>query len=154
MIAGLDVMRIINEPTAAAIAYGLDQKERGSVKERLVRDHHYAAPCIPGLDSSQCCVCLALAPHHVLATASHGSAQQRLCTREGAATCPVHASAQVLGMFLGAGSGPFSARRRRQGMVRGKAPVLWRCWPWKASWEPDERHPCAGADLRPGRGDL
>lgn len=29
-------MRIINEPTAAAIAYGLDQKDRGSVKERTV----------------------------------------------------------------------------------------------------------------------
>ena len=36
VIAGMDVMRIINEPTAAAIAYGLDQKERGSVKERQV----------------------------------------------------------------------------------------------------------------------
>ena len=36
VIAGMDVMRIINEPTAAAIAYGLDQKERGAVKERLV----------------------------------------------------------------------------------------------------------------------
>ena len=27
MIAGLDVLRIINEPTAAAIAYGLDKKD-------------------------------------------------------------------------------------------------------------------------------
>ena len=36
MIAGMDVMRIINEPTAAAIAYGLDQKDRGAVKERQV----------------------------------------------------------------------------------------------------------------------
>lgn len=26
MIAGLDVLRIINEPTAAAIAYGMDKK--------------------------------------------------------------------------------------------------------------------------------
>src|SRR6202043_1343311 len=26
-IAGLDVLRIINEPTAAALAYGLDKKE-------------------------------------------------------------------------------------------------------------------------------
>ena len=33
----MDVMRIINEPTAAAIAYGLDQKDRGAVKERQVR---------------------------------------------------------------------------------------------------------------------
>lgn len=28
-IAGLNVLRIINEPTAAAIAYGLDKKDRG-----------------------------------------------------------------------------------------------------------------------------
>jgi molecular chaperone DnaK len=27
-IAGLEVMRIVNEPTAAALAYGLDKKER------------------------------------------------------------------------------------------------------------------------------
>ena len=105
VIAGLDVMRIINEPTAAAIAYGLDQKERGSVKERLVSDHPLPAPRIPGLESWQSCVYLALAPH-VLAAASHGSAHERgRCY----IVCPVHASAQVLGMFLGAGSGPFSA---------------------------------------------
>jgi molecular chaperone DnaK (HSP70) len=30
-IAGLDVVRILNEPTAAAIAYGLDEKQRGLV---------------------------------------------------------------------------------------------------------------------------
>ena len=30
-IAGLDVVRIVNEPTAAAIAYGLDQKQEGTV---------------------------------------------------------------------------------------------------------------------------
>lgn len=30
-IAGLNVLRIINEPTAAAIAYGLDKKEKGEV---------------------------------------------------------------------------------------------------------------------------
>ena len=30
-IAGLDVKRIINEPTAAALAYGLDKKEAGTV---------------------------------------------------------------------------------------------------------------------------
>jgi heat shock protein 1/8 len=28
LIAGLEVLRIINEPTAAAIAYGLDKKDR------------------------------------------------------------------------------------------------------------------------------
>ncbi len=30
-IAGLDVMRIINEPTAAALAYGLDKKGQGTI---------------------------------------------------------------------------------------------------------------------------
>lgn len=37
-IAGLEVLRIINEPTAAAIAYGLDKKSRGDAhaKERHV----------------------------------------------------------------------------------------------------------------------
>ena len=30
-IAGLDVLRIINEPTAAALAYGLDKKEQGTI---------------------------------------------------------------------------------------------------------------------------
>ena len=50
VIAGMDVMRIINEPTAAAIAYGLDQKERGEVKERLVR-----AQCPPAAHVPICC---------------------------------------------------------------------------------------------------
>jgi len=35
-IAGLNVIRIINEPTAAAIAYGLDKKAKGDEKERNV----------------------------------------------------------------------------------------------------------------------
>ena len=30
-IAGLDVLRIVNEPTAAALAYGLDGKKAGTV---------------------------------------------------------------------------------------------------------------------------
>ena len=30
-IAGLDVLRIINEPTAAALAYGLDKKQNGTI---------------------------------------------------------------------------------------------------------------------------
>ena len=30
-IAGLDVLRIINEPTAAALAYGLDKKNTGTI---------------------------------------------------------------------------------------------------------------------------
>jgi L1 cell adhesion molecule like protein len=37
VIAGLNVLRIINEPTAAAIAYGLDQKSKGE-KNVLVFD--------------------------------------------------------------------------------------------------------------------
>merc|ERR1712060_403984 len=36
-IAGLNVMRIINEPTAAAIAYGLDKKSEGE-KNILIFD--------------------------------------------------------------------------------------------------------------------
>jgi len=35
-IAGLEVLRIINEPTAAAIAYGLDKKTQGATGERNV----------------------------------------------------------------------------------------------------------------------
>eukprot|EP00183_Erythrolobus_madagascarensis_P006930 CAMPEP_0185844266 /NCGR_PEP_ID=MMETSP1354-20130828/482_1 /TAXON_ID=708628 /ORGANISM="Erythrolobus madagascarensis, Strain CCMP3276" /LENGTH=659 /DNA_ID=CAMNT_0028543897 /DNA_START=25 /DNA_END=2004 /DNA_ORIENTATION=- len=35
-IAGLNVLRIINEPTAAAIAYGLDKKDSGSAQDRTV----------------------------------------------------------------------------------------------------------------------
>lgn len=38
MIAGLNVTRIINEPTAAAIAYGLDQKVQGGEKHVLIFD--------------------------------------------------------------------------------------------------------------------
>src|SRR5947208_805657 len=30
-IAGLEVLRIINEPTAAALAYGMDQKKGGTI---------------------------------------------------------------------------------------------------------------------------
>lgn len=37
-IAGLEVLRIINEPTAAAIAYGLDKKDDGKEKNVLVFD--------------------------------------------------------------------------------------------------------------------
>merc|ERR1712060_67366 len=35
-IAGLNVLRIINEPTAAAIAYGLDKKQSGQDEEQNV----------------------------------------------------------------------------------------------------------------------
>lgn len=37
-IAGLNVLRIINEPTAAAIAYGLDQAKDGNEKHILIYD--------------------------------------------------------------------------------------------------------------------
>lgn len=37
-IAGLNVLRIINEPTAAAIAYGLDQSKNGAEKHILIYD--------------------------------------------------------------------------------------------------------------------
>jgi heat shock 70kDa protein 1/2/6/8 len=36
LIAGLDVLRIINEPTAAAIAYGLDNSDKTAGRERTV----------------------------------------------------------------------------------------------------------------------
>ena len=47
-IAGLDVLRIINEPTAAAIAYGLDKKAAGETKRErnvLIFDLGGGAPC-------------------------------------------------------------------------------------------------------------
>jgi molecular chaperone DnaK len=34
-IAGLDVKRIINEPTAAALAFGMDKKPRATTLSRL-----------------------------------------------------------------------------------------------------------------------
>ena len=34
-IAGLNVLRIINEPTAAALAYGLDKKLKGLISLKL-----------------------------------------------------------------------------------------------------------------------
>jgi L1 cell adhesion molecule like protein len=34
-ISGMNVMRIINEPTAAAIAYGLDKKVRSKVADKV-----------------------------------------------------------------------------------------------------------------------
>ncbi len=38
MICGLNVLRIINEPTAAAIAYGLDKKNENGEKNILIFD--------------------------------------------------------------------------------------------------------------------
>merc|ERR1711902_89 len=38
VISGLNVLRIINEPTAAAIAYGLDKKKRGKETNVLIFD--------------------------------------------------------------------------------------------------------------------
>merc|ERR1711872_908242 len=36
VIAGLNIMRIINEPTAAAIAYGLDKKKTGDKESNVL----------------------------------------------------------------------------------------------------------------------
>ena len=36
VIAGLDVLRIINEPTAAAIAYGLDKKDTSGKEQNVL----------------------------------------------------------------------------------------------------------------------
>ena len=36
VIAGLDVLRIINEPTAAAIAYGLDKKDQSGKEQNVL----------------------------------------------------------------------------------------------------------------------
>jgi heat shock protein 1/8 len=48
-IAGLNVLRIINEPTAAAIAYGLDKIDESKEKKIVVFDcggkHHATASC-------------------------------------------------------------------------------------------------------------
>ena len=38
VIAGLNVLRVINEPTAAAIAYGLDKKPSSEEKNTLIFD--------------------------------------------------------------------------------------------------------------------
>ena len=47
-IAGLEVMRIINEPTAAALAYGLDESNKGKTQNRV------SAPPAPPQPSSLC----------------------------------------------------------------------------------------------------
>ena len=39
-IAGLDVLRIINEPTAAALAYGLDKKKQAKIAVYDPRRRH------------------------------------------------------------------------------------------------------------------
>merc|ERR1712086_609616 len=36
VIAGLNVLRVINEPTAAALAYGLDKKEETKIEEKNI----------------------------------------------------------------------------------------------------------------------
>ena len=38
IIAGLNVLRVVNEPTAAAIAYGLDKKTKGTESQIIVYD--------------------------------------------------------------------------------------------------------------------
>jgi molecular chaperone DnaK len=39
-IAGLEVMRIVNEPTAAALAYGLDKKKEELIAGLRLRRRH------------------------------------------------------------------------------------------------------------------
>jgi molecular chaperone DnaK (HSP70) len=50
IIAGLEVLRIINEPTAAAIAYGLDKKVRAGMGGVLGRRAGYG--CVRGVEHS------------------------------------------------------------------------------------------------------
>ena len=57
MIAGLEVMRIINEPTAAAIAYGLDKKVRTGLQQR---------PAVFRTLSVTACLSLETLPNHAL----------------------------------------------------------------------------------------
>jgi len=45
-IAGLNVIRIINEPTAAAIAYGMDRKAQGKTT-LILRINKFAPPYVP-----------------------------------------------------------------------------------------------------------
>jgi len=48
-IAGLEVLRIINEPTAAAIAYGLDKTDSDKEKNILIFDYGGKSSCLPPL---------------------------------------------------------------------------------------------------------
>ena len=41
-IAGLEVLRIINEPTAASLAYGLDKEENQKILGEFTTDAEYA----------------------------------------------------------------------------------------------------------------
>src|SRR5256886_15299467 len=49
-IAGLEVLRLVNEPTAAALAYGLHEKQRGDRKSTRLNSSHsqisYAVFCL------------------------------------------------------------------------------------------------------------
>jgi heat shock 70kDa protein 1/2/6/8 len=57
-IAGLEVLRIINEPTAAAIAYGLDKTDSGKEKNILVFDcggKSVLPPMVQAHTSVACC---------------------------------------------------------------------------------------------------
>ena len=58
-IAGLEVIRIINEPTAAAIAYGLDKIDDKKEKNILVFDCGGKSCVLPPLDYAQTSQCVA-----------------------------------------------------------------------------------------------
>ena len=55
-LAGLDVLRLLNEPTAAALAYGLDKRARGDVRGVRPRRRHLRrlAPSARRAASSRC----------------------------------------------------------------------------------------------------
>ena len=44
-IAGLEVLRLVNEPTAAALAYGLHEKQRGPWPSTIWAAAHLIFPC-------------------------------------------------------------------------------------------------------------
>ena len=51
-IAGLEVLRIINEPTAAALAYGLDKRKRASSRFMIWAAAPSTSPCSKSVTAS------------------------------------------------------------------------------------------------------
>ena len=90
-IAGLDVLRIINEPTAAAIAYGLDKKASGQTKrERNVLIFDLGGGALPDLVWPLKCLSRLLnTPHSALhhSTCILFTTAQHLCCKSGQYVC-------------------------------------------------------------------
>jgi endonuclease-3 len=90
-IAGLEVKRIINEPTAAALAYGLDKKAQGDRRSRSTTSA--AAPSTsrssrsPTTASSRCCRPTAT-PSSAARTSTSASSTTRRRVQEGAGHRP------------------------------------------------------------------